>query len=88
MSSIKFSELSTNESLFLSKLSEIDEDIGKFDFEISGKGGTPLSEGKWTQLMKTAGTNSSQLEEVLICGIGKRSQDDSRVLLELPGKRH
>ena len=37
--------------------------------------------------MKTVGTNSSQPEEVFICGIGKRNQDDSRVLLELPGKR-
>ena len=37
--------------------------------------------------MKTVSTNSSQLEEVFICGIGKRNQDDSRVLSELPGKR-
>ena len=37
--------------------------------------------------MKTVGTNSSQPEEVFICGIRKRNQDDSRVLSELPGKR-
>ena len=37
--------------------------------------------------MRTVGTNSSQPEEVLICGIGKRNQDDSRVLSELPYKR-
>ena len=37
--------------------------------------------------MKSVGTNSSQPEEVLICGIGKRNQDDSRVLSELPSKR-
>ena len=129
-----------NESSFLSKLSEIDEDIRKFDFETCGKGDTPLSEailstdlcssknlkevqnsdfpsehamilqkenlvpqvlcditntknslspiqGKWTRLMKSVGTNSSPPEEVLICGIGKRNQDDSRVLSELPSKR-
>ena len=136
----KFSELIPNESSFLSKLSEIDEDIRKFDSETCGKRDTPLPEailpiglcnsknlkevqildfpsendmilqkenlvpqvlcditntknspapiqGKWTRLMKSVGTNSSQPEEVLICGIGKRNQDDSRVLSELPSKR-
>ena len=37
--------------------------------------------------MRTVGTSPSLLEEGLIPRLGKRNQDDSTVLFELPGKR-
>ena len=56
----KLSELIPIESSFLSKLSEIDEDIRKFDSETSGKGGTPLSEA----ILPTDYNCSKSLKEV------------------------
>ncbi|KAL0006196.1 hypothetical protein SO802_013757 [Lithocarpus litseifolius] len=92
--STKLSEMNPTDSLYLSKLAEIDEGIRKFDSVNWLKGGTSFSEvahptvmGKWSQLVRTVGTNQPPTEEGLISGLGKRNQDDSRVPLELPGKR-
>ena len=56
----KFSELIPNESSFLSKLFEIDEDIRKFDSETSGKGDTPL----FKAILPTNLCSSKSLKEV------------------------
>ena len=137
-----FIEMVSNDSLFLSKLSEIDEGIRKFDSVNNVMGVTSLSkatsptdyscpqslmgnrnpvlpsdpttiiqkenlapqvlrditniksspthsplQGKWTRLVRTISTSPSIPEEGFIPGLGKRNQDDSRVLSELPGKR-
>ena len=142
MHATNFVEMVSNDSLFLSKLSEINKGIRKFDSVNNVMGVTSLSkatsptdyscpqslmgnrnpvlpsepttiiqkenlapqvlrditniksspthsplQGKWTRLVRIVGTSPSIPDEGLILGLGKKNQDNSRVLSELPGKR-